>query len=71
MCQNMQILHIFITPPTNIILQDTVVKKMLELGADVNQTSNTGELPLSRNLASITAEVGARGSRKTLTKWYN
>ena len=37
--------------------QELVVKKMIELGADVNQTSHTGELPLSRNLASVTAET--------------
>ena len=31
--------------------KDLVVAKMIELGADINQASNTGELPLSRNLS--------------------
>ena len=31
--------------------QDNVVKKMIELGVDVHQTTYTGESPLSRNLA--------------------
>ena len=30
---------------------------MIELGADINQASNTGELPLARNLACVTAET--------------
>ena len=30
---------------------------MIELGADVNQASHTGELPLARNLAAVTAET--------------